>query len=144
MLVEVAVLSIALTASPQRCGAGEYIFTANSSLKPLGDRFMLPAAYLSEPAVLYSQSLEVALANDLALVRDIRHVLVERADDNLLVWIALDNPTKEAREKVFQKQFDLIDGFPEISFDFNLVSSRDRTPAEFASSAQLIYSREDQ
>ena len=105
---------------------------------------MLPAAYLSEPAVLYSQSLEVALANDLALVRDIRHVLVERADDNLLVWIALDNPTKEAREKVFQKQFDLIDGFPEISFDFNLVSSRDRTPAEFASSAQLIYSREDQ
>jgi hypothetical protein len=49
---------------------------------------------------------------------------------------------KEVREKVFQKQFDLIDGFPEISFDFNLVSAKNRGPEEFATSAKLIYSRE--
>lgn len=103
---------------------------------------MNSAAVLSEPAILYSQTLEVALAKDLALVHDVRHVLVERADDNLLVWIALDNPTKDVREKVFQKQFDLIDGFPEVSFDFNIVSAKGRSSQEFASSAKLIYSRE--
>lgn len=103
---------------------------------------MNSAAILSEPAILYSQTLEAALAKDLALVSDVRHVLVERADDNLLVWIALDNPTKEIRERVFQKQFDLIDGFPEVSFDFNIVSARGRSPQEFATSAKLIYSRE--
>lgn len=68
---------------------------------------------------------------------------VERADDNLLVWIALDSPTRENREKVFQKQFELIDGFPEIAFDFNLISSLNRSGADFASGATLIYSRED-
>jgi hypothetical protein len=102
---------------------------------------MNTATVFSEPAILYSQALEVALAADIALVPDVRHILVERADDNLLVWIALDNPTKEVREKVFQKQFDLIDGFPEVSFDFNLISAKDRTPEEFASSAKLVYSR---
>jgi hypothetical protein len=140
MLVEVALLSIVLAGSPKRCEQGDHCFTIDSPK----DSYMLTASRVPYPDVLYSKSLEIALAEDLRLVPDVRHVLVERADDNLLVWIALDNPTREVREKVFQKQFDLIDGFPEISFDFNLIAARKRTPAEFASSAKLIYSREEQ
>ena len=92
--------------------------------------------------MLFSATLESALAKDFALNPHVQAVFVDRVEGNLLVWIAVDDPTREIREKVFQKQFDLIDGFPEISFDFNIIAGRDRSPQEFASEAKLIYSRE--
>ncbi|MGA3129624.1 MAG: hypothetical protein ABSD59_02415 [Terracidiphilus sp.] len=97
-----------------------------------------------EPSLLYSQDVEDALAADFGVILDVHYVSVERADGNLLVWVALDSPTKENRERVFQKQFELIDGFPEIAFDFNVVPSSNRSSADFASGSKLIYSREDE
>jgi len=109
-----------------------------------GQRITITVGGSKEPSLLHSLDLEDALAADLRVVPDVRYVSVERADDNLLVWIALDSPTKENREKVFQKQFELIDGFPEIAFDFNVISSLNHNSADFASGAKLIYSREDE
>jgi hypothetical protein len=109
-----------------------------------GARFTITAGGSKEPNLLHSLDLEAALAADFRTVPDVRYVSVERADNNLLVWIALDSPTKENREKVFQKQFELIDGFPEIAFDFNLTASLHHSSADFACGAKLIYSREDE
>ncbi len=103
---------------------------------------MLAPAYNPDLTLHYSQTLEAALASELGLIPDVRQVFLERAENDLLVWIALDHPTKDARERVFQKQYELIDGFPEVSFDFNLIASNARTPEEFAPAAHLIYSRE--
>jgi hypothetical protein len=136
MFIEIGTLSLVLAASAQRCGPGKHVLSLDSFQR----RYDIAAP--QEPNLLNSATLESAVAMDLALVPDIRHVLVERADDNLLVWIAVDNPTKEIREKIFNKQYGLIEGFPEISFDFNLVFAKDRIPSEFASGAKLIYSRE--
>jgi hypothetical protein len=139
MVMGAGCLSLVLAASAQRCGPGERVLSLNSA----ADKFFFVASGQREPSLLHSATLESALALDLGLIPDIRQVFVERAEENLLVWIAIDNPIKEVREKVFQKQFSLIDGFPEVSFDFNLVSSKNRSAQEFASSAKLIYSRED-
>ena len=141
MLVEIGVLSIVLAAAPPpRFGEGRSVFSHTS-----GERlFTIIAQGSSKPNLIYSKTLEDALAMDLGLVPEVRYVCVERADDNLRVWIAVDNPTKQNREKVFQKQFDLIDGFPEISFDFNVIPSLGRTASAFAPDAKMIYSREDE
>jgi hypothetical protein len=140
MILEVVTLSLVLAASPRRCGAGEDLCSLNSGER---GRITITVNGKKEPSLLHSVTLEDALAQDFELISDVRFVSVERADDNLLVWIALDSPTKENREKVFQKQFELIEGFPEISFDFNLIPSMNRTRNEFVSDAKLIYSRED-
>jgi hypothetical protein len=135
MVVEVFVLSSVLAASSRRCGAGESVFSVTEwkdSITVNGSR---------EPSSLYSATLEDALAKDFSLIPDVHYICVDRADNNLLVWIALDHPNAENRERVFQKQFDLIDGFPEISFDFNVISSRALNPQEFASDAKVLYSR---
>ncbi len=87
--------------------------------------------------------LEKALALDLSPVREVRHVLVERANGNLLVWIALDNPAHDVRERVFQKELGLIENFPEVEFDFNLIPAMGRDPAHIASGAKVIYTRKD-
>jgi hypothetical protein len=88
-------------------------------------------------------ALEVALAHDLSLVGEVRHVLTERADGSLLVWIALDNPVREVREQVFQKELGLIDSFPEIEFDFNLVPAMGRDAGHIASGAKVVYTRKE-
>jgi hypothetical protein len=110
-----------------------------------GDTATLTATAIGrgEPQVFSGVALEDAIARDLAFVKEVRHVCVERADNNLLVWIALDNPIRGVRERVFRKELELIEGFPEIDFDFNVIPALGRDPRHFASSAKIIYSRED-
>jgi hypothetical protein len=138
MLVEVGVLCVVLTRAPEKCGAGQYVLSLDS-----GDTVTLTTIGRGELDTWVGLDLEDALARDLAFVEEVRHVCVERADNNLLVWIALDNPIREVRERVFQKELELIEGFPEIDFDFNIIPAMNRDACHFASSAKIIYSRED-
>lgn len=129
-------MSVLLTASAARkCGPGESVFSVTSG----GSCAVAVRGYL-EPSLLYGQSVENALAEDLRSVPQIKRIFVERVDGNLLVWMATDSPSREVRERIFQKQFDLIDAFPEISFDFNIISTSAGTPSEIATEAKLIYS----
>lgn len=139
MVVEVLALSIVLSRSPEVCGAGKRVFCLDS----ISDAVTCTAIGSGQSETVFSLSLEDALAHDLALVKEVRHVSVERADNNLLVWIALDNPVREVRERVFRKELELIEGFPEIDFDFNVIQAKGHDPHQFASSAKVIYSRED-
>jgi hypothetical protein len=93
----------------------------------------------AESSLLNGVTVEKALAADMSLVSEVKRIFVERADGNLLVWLAALKPSKEVREKIFEKQFGLIDAFPEISFDFNIVSTDAERPSEIASEAKLIY-----
>ena len=101
----------------------------------------MTAHLLSEPAITDSQTIEQSIARDLALLPDVRHILVERADGIVNVVVALDHPSKQVRESVFEKEFALMDEFSETSFDFNLIPAHGRTPEDLASHARLIYSR---
>jgi hypothetical protein len=92
---------------------------------------------------LAESGVNASLAHDLSLIREVRHVLTERADGSLLVWIALDNPAREVREQVFQKELGLIDSFPEVDFDFNIVPAMGRDPAHIASGAKVVYTRKE-
>jgi hypothetical protein len=138
MLVEVAVLSVVLSSSPEKCEAGKRLLSLDS-----GTSVTLTATGHGQPETIFSIDLEDALARDLSFVKEVRHVCIERADNNLLVWIALDNPVREVRERVFRKELELIEGFPEIDFDFNVIQTKGNDPHQFASSARVIYSRED-
>jgi len=138
MLVEVGVLCVVLACDPEKCSAGESLVSLDSNT----DAVVLTADWSKHPTVLHSADLETVLAKDFGSLKDVHSVLVERAESNFLVWISVENPTKESRERVFAKELGLIDGFPEIDFDFNIISARGRTPSEFASSAKVIYSRE--
>ena len=93
------------------------------------------------PKALLSDRLDAALVRDLASVPQVRHVLTDRSDSSLIVWIAVDDPTPEVRRRIYQKELELISGFPEVEFDFNLVPSLARSAADFATRTQLVYSR---
>ncbi len=62
--------------------------------------------------------LELALAEDLAVIPQVRHVVTEWVDGPLLVWIAFDDPNPAGRRQIHPKESDLIGGFPEVDFDF--------------------------
>ena len=95
------------------------------------------------PTTVISMTLEVALAKDLASVRQVRNVLVESVYGALLVWIVVDDPERPVRERIFQKQMDLMDAFPEMDFDFNLIPSMARPLSESTTEAHTVYSRTD-
>ena len=94
------------------------------------------------PDLRIADSLEIALARDFASVPQVRHVLIERVDGPLLVWIAVDDPEPSVRRRIYQKELDLIEGFPEIDFDFNLIRAMGRNANELATGAHVIYSRQ--
>jgi len=94
------------------------------------------------PDLQIADSLEVALAKDLASVPQVRHILIKRLDGPVLVWIAVDDPEPSVRRRIYQKELGLIEGFPEIVFDFNLIPAMGRNADELAPGAHLIYSRQ--
>jgi hypothetical protein len=91
--------------------------------------------------LLLADTLETALSRDLASVPQVRHVLTEWADGLLLVWIAIDNPEPGVRRRIYQKELELMAGFPEIEFDFNLIPAMGRTADDLATGARVVYSR---
>jgi hypothetical protein len=142
MLVESFVLLVALSRTPEVCETGKRILCIESCAFDQ-DVMTVTAIGEHEPQFYCSADLETALSADLALVAEVKHVLVEKADNNLLVWIAVDNPIRSVRDRVFRKELELIEGFPEIDFDFNIIATKNGDPRQFASSAKVIYSRED-
>lgn len=143
MFVEVTVLSIILSCQPRRCSTvrkDELLIFDSMNALPLTESKPVFPVILPETSV--SGSLEAALAKDLASLSNVRHVLTERADGNLLVWIAIDDAESyEARSQVYEKELGLMDGFPEVNFDFNLIPAMNRKAGELATGAQVVYTR---
>jgi len=90
-----------------------------------------------------AKSVDAALSEELASIPQVRHVLTERADGTLSVWIAVDDPTPEVRKKIYGRELHLLEEFSEIEFDFNLIYSLGRNAAEIATGATVVYSRKD-
>ena len=90
-----------------------------------------------------TKSLEEALSEDLAAVPQVRHVLTSQVNNTLLVWIAVDDPKPEVRHRIYQKELELLNGFPEVELDFNLIPSHGRRAAEIATGAKVVYSRQE-
>ena len=96
---------------------------------------------LVQPKVPNDTSPEAALSKDLAIIPQVRHVMIEHTEGPLFVWIAVDNPEPEVRERIYQKELEIITCFPEVDFDFNLIPSLGSKAAEIATGAQVVYSR---
>ena len=96
----------------------------------------------SIPLTATADTLENALAKDLGSVPQVRHVLTERGNSSLLVWIAVDDPQPHVRRRIYQQELALIEGFPEVDFDFYLIPAMGRGAEEIATEARLVYSRE--
>jgi hypothetical protein len=90
-----------------------------------------------------ANSIETALGKDFGGIPQVRHVLTEWVDGPLLVWIALDNPEAKVRKRVYQKELELMDAFPDIDFDFNLIPALGRTAEQLATGAHIVFSRQE-
>jgi|SRR5471032_739230 hypothetical protein len=95
------------------------------------------------PDSLVADSVETALGKDFGSISQVRYVLTERADGPLLVWVAIDNPEPSVRRKIYRKELELIDRFPDMDFDFNLIPAMGRRAEELAAGARVVFSRQE-
>jgi len=137
MLIETSILYVVLAVSSARLEQGEGRVCVSSDENSIVFSVSKPAS-----EIIISTDLVTAIANDLSTVPEVHHVLAEHAEGNLLIWVVADHPSAEVREKIFEKQFAIIEAFSETSFDFNLVSSKVGPISEISSSARVIYTRE--
>jgi hypothetical protein len=95
------------------------------------------------PDSLVADSLETLLGKDFGSISQVRYVLTERVDGPLLVWVAIDNSEPAVRRRIYQKELELIDRFPDIDFDFNLIPVLGRRAEELATGARLVFARQE-
>jgi hypothetical protein len=107
------------------------------------DGVEFPASSLDPSLESYqaTHAVDAALRTEFAAVPEVCQVAIERILDSCLVWIALDNPEREVREKVFDQELRLIEAFPEVNFDFQLVPAVNREPHKTSNIGTLLYSR---
>jgi hypothetical protein len=96
---------------------------------------------MPRPSPPSPSSVEAVLAIGFASVPQVRHVLIEKADGPRLVRIAVDDPEPTVRRRIYRKELDLIEAFPETGFDFNLIPAMNRAAGEIATGAYVVYSR---
>ena len=133
------VVSAGLACVVPRVGVGEHAINFDSK----SNASVLTTGNAKMPDILIPDDLETALGKDFGVIPQVRHVLTEWVDGPLLVWIALDNPEPSVRKAVYQKELELMDGFPEIDFDFNLIGADGRNAEEFATGAHVVFSRQE-
>jgi hypothetical protein len=59
----------------------------------------------------------------------------------LLRWLwpkISHNPVLSVRKGVYEKELEIIDCFPEVDFDFNIIPSLGRNATEIASGARVL------
>ena len=61
--------------------------------------------------------MDQALAKDFAAIPQVKYVLLEKVSKSLLVWIAVDNPTRAVRRRIYDKELGLISEFSDVDFD---------------------------
>lgn len=131
-------LCVALSQSPERREHGaRYRATSADSVSLV----LAVDGLSSHPTTTVGGNLESAIAKDFSTLREVNSVLTESAEESLLVWIGVDAPTTDVRNRIFDKQISLIEGFPEVEFDFNIIAASAGRPDEIASRARVIYSR---
>jgi hypothetical protein len=138
MFVVETVIWVGLACAARRMNGADQSMNFDSTAKGL----IINTGNAKMPEILIADPLEIALGKDFAGIPQVRHVLTEWVDGPLLVWIAIDNIELDVRRKVYQKELELMDGFPNIEFDFNLVPALDRDPEELASGAHVVFSRQ--
>ncbi len=137
MFVIESALSVCLACASTRSEVQDRLLYFDSDCHEL----ILTNEQVKMPDLLVPNTLEGALAEDLASIPQVRHVLTEWADGPLLVWIAAEDPEPDVRRRIYQKELELITGFPEIEFDFNLIPAMNRNAEELATGAHVVYSR---
>ena len=78
------------------------------------------------PNAVITDAVEVTLAKDFAGVPEIRHVLMEKSGRLMFIWISVDSPVSSVRKRIYEKELEIIDCFPEVDFEFNIVPTLDR------------------
>lgn len=138
MFIIEGVLSIVLAGTPRGRSVEDCIVRFESDCKEL---IVASNEQGKMPETVISSTLEMAIASDLASVRQVRDILIESVHDSFLVWVTVDDPDRAVRDRIFQKEMDLMDAFPRINFDFNLIPTMGRDISEIATDAQVVYSR---
>jgi hypothetical protein len=121
------------------CARKEQIVRFDSNLTYRGNVMIIEQAPDVTPVL--PETLETAIAKDFGTVDGVQYVFTEWTDGPMLVWIAMEDLAPALRRKVYFKQLGIIEGFPEIEFDFNVVSSAGRPKEQLCSSGRLVFSR---
>jgi hypothetical protein len=81
----------------------------------------------AETVGVQPMSIKEFISRELALEKEVEAVLTSRHGNVFYLWTVVDNPTGEVRERIFEREKAIIDGFPEYDFDFNIISRRGRS-----------------
>jgi hypothetical protein len=69
-----------------------------------------------------ARTIEKIIRDAFSSIPEVRGVRIEQDGDETLVRIAANDPPREVRYQVYDKQKNLIETFPEMTFDFSLIS----------------------
>lgn len=77
------------------------------------------------------------VAYEFSQIREVDAVLTARHNNLFYVWIIVDQFDKGVREKVYSREKEIINGFKQFDFDFNIISRRGRDMNELISDPMM-------
>lgn len=89
----------------------------------------------------YENRLQTFMSKRISEVDAVEYIYCQRENDIYLVWIIINDLNPEARRAIYKKQRDIIDLFPDETFDFYVVARQGKSPEAMINQrgVELIY-----
>ena len=90
-----------------------------------------------------TSSLRELIAFEFSLVRDVQYVFTAFRENHVFyAWVVVDRFEEDVRNQIYNRQEAVIDEFPELEFDFYIISRMGRDIGDLIdTSAQLTYQK---
>lgn len=92
---------------------------------------------------LPATAVEQSVAKEFGSIGEVSYVFAQWEDGGLSIWVAVDDWAPHVLHRVFGKQKEIINSFPDTGFSFNVIPDRGRGMKELLSpeEAQPVYIR---
>lgn len=103
---------------------------------------MLNVYVITRPSISDSKeySLERFIADKISVFTDVDYIIISKEESNFHVWTVMNKLDRTVRDKIYDIEYDILQHFSDIYFDFHVISMDDRDINDlFPSNAIIIY-----
>jgi len=118
-------------------------FNWSGTIKSLSPLILTKLFWQSKYEIANSadDSLDIFIAKSISQVPEVEYILLSKIDNHYEIWTVINKLDREVREKIYDLEYNILEHFSNIYFDFHVICRDDRNINEIFPTNAIIFYR---
>lgn len=85
--------------------------------------------------------LEIFIAKNISKIIEVEYILLSKIDNHYEIWTVINKLDRDVRDKIYDAEYDILENFRDIYFDFHVICRDDRNINEIFPTNSIIFYR---